>query len=236
MPNFFNKIPGHNNTQTVTDSTFKTDSEGHDNINDYFTYSFSQTFLDNYGGIVFSSCMTLSLYLFVKVAGKCFKNQMSKIRKLLIAAGQSFEKSVLMTLLVSRYSYLCSAIILNLAFIPVNGVYQQISFGFAILYTMIIVFVLILSICAGFYHGRNRAKLKSIRPLLNLIALLCQDHYSRNHFGRLMTFWTLSSNLMIMLALPLLRKWTIIQLSVLTVLNVMTILILFPKTYSRLLH
>ena len=159
MPNIFNKIPSFNSSQASANSTFKTGSQGGRIIfNDYFRYSFSQVFLDNYGGIVFSGGITLILYLLVKVACSCFKHKNSKIIKTLIAAGQSFEKSVLMTLLVSRYSYLCSALILNYAFIPTIGAYQQISSGFAILYTIIMIFILILAICASFYHGRNRGQ------------------------------------------------------------------------------
>ena len=229
LPNVFNKIPGFNNSQASTNSTFKTDTQGHVIFNDYFRYSFSQVFLDNYGGIVFSTCNTLILYLFVKVACKCFTNNNSKVKKILISTAQSFEKSVLITLLVSRYSYLCSALILNYAFIPTNGAYQQISFGFAILYTIIISFMLILAICASFYHGRNRAKLKSIRPLLNLVALLCREYHSKSSLGRIMTFWTLLCNLIIMLVLELLRKWVIVQLSILLALNVFTILLLIPR-------
>ena len=45
-----------------------------------------------------------------------------------------------------------------------------------------------------------------------------------------MTFWTLLTNLIITLTLQILRKWVIVvQLSVLTVLNVITILIALPK-------
>ena len=231
MPNIFNKIPGYNNSQTPTNSTIKTDSQGHIIFNDYFKYSFSQVFLDNYGGIIFSTCTTLTLYLLVKVASNCFKNKNSKIKKILIAACQSFEKSVLMTLLVSRYSFLCSALILNYAFIPINGAYQQISFGIAVLFTIIIILNWILAICASFYHGRNRAKLKSIRPLLNLIALLCRGYQSKRYFGRIMTFWTLLFNFIIILILELLK--VIVQLSVLIVLNVITILIVLPKNVFK---
>ena len=230
MPNIFNKIPGFNNSQTsTTDSAFRTDSQGGVIFNDHFRYSFSQVFLDNYGGIVFSTCINLTLYLLVKVLCNCFKNNNSMIKKILIAACQSFEKSVLMTLLVSRYSYLCSALILNYAFIPTNETYQQINFGFAILYTTIVVFVWFLAISVSFYHGRNKAKLKPIRPLFNLITLLCQEHQSRTYLGRIMTFWTFLFNFIIILVLTFLRKWVIVQLSVLIVLNVITILITVPN-------
>ena len=230
LPNVFNKIPGFNISQASTNST---GSEGTAIFNDYFRYSFSQVFLDNYGGIVFSTCITLILYLLVKVACKCFKNKNSKIKKILIATGQSFEKSVIMTLIVSRYSYLCSALILNYIFIPFNGAYQQISFGFAILFTIIIAVVWFLAISVSFYHGRSKAKLKSIRPFLNLITLLCQEYHSKSYLGRIMTFWTLLSNLIIVLVLELLRKWVIVQLSVLIVLNAMAILIALPKNVFK---
>ena len=233
LPNVFNEIPGFNNSQASTNSTIKTDTQGHVIFNDYFRYSFSQVFLDNYGGIVFSSCTTFILYLLVKVACKCLKNKNSKVKKILMTAAQLFEKSVLMTLLVSRYSYLCLALILNYAFIPTNGAYQQISSGFAILYTILMVFILILAICASFYHGKNKAKLRSIRPLLGGISLLCQEYHSKRFLGRIMTFWTLLCNFMTMLALQLLRKWTFIQLSVLIVLNVITILITLPKNVFK---
>ena len=233
MPNVFNKIPGFNNSQASTDSTFKTDSQGYIIFNDYFRHSFSQVFLDNYGGIVFSTCNTLILYLFVKVACKCLKNKNSKVKKILMTAAQSFEKSVLMTLLVSRYSYLCLALILNYAFIPTHGAYQQISSGFAILYTILMVFILILAICASFYHGKNKIKLKPIRPLLSVVALLCQEYRSKSYFGRVMAFWTLLSNFIIILVLELLRKWVIAQLGALIVLNVITILFALPKNVFK---
>ena len=233
LPNVFTKIPGFNNSQVSTNPAFETSSEGEVIFNDHFRYSFSQVFLDNYGGIVFSTCINLTLYFLVKVASKCFKDKNSKIAKVLIGAGQSFEKSIIITLLVSRYSYLCSALILNYAFIPINGAYQQISLGFAILYTVIIVSILILAICASFYHGKNKVKLKFIRPQLGLIALLCQEHHSKSYLGRIMTFWTLLSNLLIMLALELIRKWVIAQLSILMVLNVLTILIALPKNVFK---
>ena len=233
LPNIFNNIPGFNNSQASTDSIFKTDSLGNVIFNDYFRYSASQVFLDNYGGIVFSTCIMLILYLLVKVAGKCFKNKNSKMKKVLNAAGQSIEKSVPMTLLVSRYSYLCSALILNYAFIPTNGAYQQISFGIAILYTIILVFILALAICVSFYHGENQAKLESIRPLLGLIAPLFREYRSRSNFGRIMAFWTLLFNFIIMLVLELLKRWVILQLTVLIVLNVITILIARPKNVFK---
>ena len=233
LPNVFSKIPGFNNSQASANSTFWRDLEGHIIFNDYFRYSFSQVFLDNYGGIAFSTCITLILYLLVKVVCKCFKNGNSKIKKLLIAIGQSFEKSVLMTLLVSRYPYLCSALILNYAFVPTNGTYQQISLGFAILYTIIIVFIWILAITVGFYHGKNKAKLKSIRPFFDLITLLCQEYRSKSLLGRIMTFWTFLFNFMIMLVLQLLRKWVIVQLSILIVLYVITILVALPKNIFK---
>ena len=233
LPNIFNKIPGFNNSQTAADSTFKTDSQSRVIFNDYFRYSFSQVFLDNYGGIVLSTCINLILYLVVKVICKYSKNQNSKIKKILIAVGQSFEKSVPMTLLVSRYPYLCSALILNYAFIPLAGTYQQISFGFAILYTILMAFILILTICVSFYHGKNKARLKSMRPLFRSIALLCREYHSNSYSGRIMAFWTLLSNLLIMLVLALLRKWVIFQLSVLTVLNVITISIAYPKNVFK---
>ena len=228
LPNVFNKIPGFNNSQSSTNTTFMTSSQ--DAIfNDYFRHPLSQVFLDNYGGIVFTSCIYLMLYLLVKVVSKCFKDKDSKIKKALIATGQSFERSVLMTLLVSRYSYLCSALILNYVFLPTNGAYQQISLGFAILYTIIMVFILILAMCVSFYHGRNKVKLNSIRPLLSLVAILCREHRSKSYLGRAMTFWTLFSNLLIILVLELLRRWVIAQLSILIALNVITILIALPK-------
>ena len=233
LPNVFNEIPGFNNSQASADSTFKTDSQGQVIFNDYFESSFSQVFLDNYGGITFSACISLLLYLLVKVTSKCFKNENSTFKKILIAAAQSFEKSILTTLFVSRYSYLCSALILNFAFIPLNGVYQQISFGFAILFTIIVVFVWFLAISVSFYHGRNKAKRKPIRPLFSLITLLCQECHSKSFLGRIMTFCTLLCNFMIMLALQLLRKWTIIQLSVLIVLNAITIIIALPKNVFK---
>ena len=138
-----------------------------------------------------------------------------------------------MTLLVSRYSYLCSALILNYAFIPLTGTYQQISFGFALLYTILMAFILILTICVSFYHGDNKAKLESIRPLLRSISLLCREYRSNSYSGRIMTFWTLLSNLLIMLVLALLRKWVIFQLSILIVLNAITILIAYPKNVFK---
>ena len=233
LPNIFNKIPGFNNSQVSTNPMLRTDSQGQIIFNDYFRYSFSQVFLDNYGGIVFSTCISLLLYLFAKVAGKCFKNKNSRIKKSLIAAEQSFEKSVLMTVLVSRYNYLWSALILNYAFNPIHGAYQQISFGFAIFYTIIIVFILILTISVSFYHGKNKAKLKSIRPFFDLVTLLCQEYRSKTYLGRIMTFWTLFFNLIIMLVLELLRKWVIVQLSVLIVLNVITILFALPKNLFK---
>ena len=233
LPNIFNKIPGFNNSQVSTNPMLRTDSQGQVIFNDYFQYSFSQVFLDNYGGIVFSTCISLLLYLLVKVAGKCFKNKNSRIKKSLIAAEQSFEKSVLMTVLVSRYNYLWSALILNYAFNPIHGAYQQISFGFAIFYTIIIVFILILTISVSFYHGKNKAKLKSIRPFFDLVTLLCQEYRSKTYLGRIMTFWTLFFNLIIMLVLELLRKWVIVQLSVLIVLNVITILFALPKNLFK---
>ena len=233
LPNVFNKIPGFNSSQASADPTLRTDSEGRVIFNDYFTYSYSQVFLDNYGGIVFSTCITLILYLLVKVAGRCLTNQNSIMEKMLIATGQSFEKSVITTLLVSRYPYLWSVLIFNYAFIPINGAYQQISFGFAILYTVIILLIWILAICASFYHGKNKTKLKFIRPLFGLITLLCQEHHRKNPLGRIMPFWNFLFNFTIMLVLELLRKWATLQLSALIVLNVITILMALPKNVFK---
>ena len=211
-----------------------TNPQGSIIFNDHFSYSFSQVFLDNYGGIIFSTCVTLTLYFLIKQASKGFKNENSKIKKLLIELVHSFERSIIMTLLVFRYAYFCSALIFNYAFIPLNGVYQQISFGFAVFYLIILVSILLLTICVSFYHGKTKAKLKPIQPLFNLITLICQDYYSKRYLGRIMTFWYLLSNFLNMLFLILLRKRVIVQLSALLALNVITILYFqFRRTYSR---
>ena len=166
LPNIFSSIPRFSNSQASTSSNnnkatddnssdsslFITNAEGGVIFNDYFDHSFSQVFLDNYGGIVFSTCTTLMLYLLVKVVSKCFKDENSKIKKILLSIVHSFERSIIMALLVSRYMYLCSALILNYAFIPLNGTYQQLSLAVAIIYTIVLVFILVLSILVVFYH------------------------------------------------------------------------------------
>ena len=236
LPNVFNSLPNANNSQAdhqnltpIEHGLFLTDSQGNVIFNDYFKYSFSQVFLDNYGGIVFSTCVSLTLCLLAALVSKCIKNENSKIKKLLTSIAHSFKKSIIMTMLVSRYEYLCAALIQNYGFIPINGVYQQISFAFAIIYTILFSFILILTICVSFYHKKNKAKLKSIRPLFGLITFLCQEYRSKTYLGRIMTYLTLQSNLIIMLMLELLRKWIIAQLSVLITLNVITILLSIPK-------
>ena len=95
------------------------------------------------------------------------------------------------------------------------------------------VFILILAICVRFYHGENKAELESMRPLLRSIALLCREYCSSNYSGRIMTFWTLLSNLLIMLVITLLRKWVIFQLVILTALNAITIFIASPKNVFK---
>ena len=131
LPNVFNTLLNANNNQvdhqlisTIDDGLFMTDSQGSIIFNDYFKYSFSQVFLDNYGGIIFSTIVSLTLCIFATFASKCFKKNISAIKKFLNAIVHSFKKSVIMTLLVSRYEYLCSALIHNYAFIPINRVYQ----------------------------------------------------------------------------------------------------------------
>ena len=237
LPNVFNTLPNPNNSQvdhqlisTIDDGLFMTDSQGNIIFNDYFKYSFSKVFLDNYGGIVFSTCVSLTLCIFATFASKCFKNENSAIKKMLTILAHSFKRGVIITLLVARYEYLCSSLIHNYAFTQTNGVYQQISFAFAILYTILLGFILILTICVSFYHRRNKVKLKPIRPLFGLITFLCQEYRSKTYLGRIMTYLTLQSNLIIMLVLELLRKWTIAQLSILITLNIMiTIVLSLPK-------
>ena len=245
LPNVFSNIPGFNNSQesndpssqrsstAINDGLFITDSKGSIVFNDYFRYSFSQVFLDNYGGIVFTTCTSLILYLLAALASKCFKKEDSRIKKILIQIVHSFERSIMTTFLVSRYAYLCSALILSYAFIPLNGIYQRISFGFAILYMIVLAFILVLTICVSFYHGKNKAKLKPIRPLFGLITLLCQEYHSKRYLGRIMTFWYLLSNFLNILFLLLLRKWVIVQLSILLTLNVITILLSIPKNVFK---
>ena len=71
--------------------------------------------------------------------------------------------------------------------------------------------------------------MKTIRPLLNLISLLCIDYHPKRFLGRIMTFWTLFSNLLIILVIELLRKWVIAQLSILIALSAITIIFSLPK-------
>ena len=196
MLNFFNKIPDFNNSQTSADSTFKIDSQGQAIFNDYFQYALCQVFLDNYGGIVFSTCIWLILYFLVKVAYQCLTNKNSKIQKILIAT--AFEKSVLKTILVSQCSYLWSALILKYAFIPPNGAYQQIRIGFVIVYTIIIAFILIPTISVSFDNGKNETKLNFNRPLFGLITLLCQEYRNKAYLGRIMTFGGLNNEIQAM--------------------------------------
>ena len=222
-------LAASNESESESNGVFRTNSQGNIIFNDHFAYSFSSNFLDNYGGIAFSACITLVLYILVKLVSKCFKNENSKVKKVLIAIIHSFERSIIMTLLVSRYMYLCSALILTYADASLNGTYQQLSFAFGIFYTIILLYILVLAICASCYHGKNKAKMKFIRPLLNLIVLLCRDYHSKSFLGRILTFWTLLSNFVIILVLELLSKWVIVQLSVLITLNLITIFMSIPK-------
>ena len=250
LPNIFSSIPGSNDSQVsasssshrllaqslvVNDSNgiLATNFEGTVIINDYFTYTFNQVFLDNYGGIVSFTCIVLILYPLVKAVSKCFKDENSKIKKVLVSVNQSFERSIFITLLVSRYMYLCSALILNYAFIPLDGTYQQFSFAFAVIYTILLALILILAILAIFYHRQNKAKMKSIRPLLNLVSLLCHDYHSKSFLGRIMTFWTLFSDLVIILVIELLGRWIFIQLGIFIALGLVTIIISLPKAIFK---
>ena len=228
MPNIF-KGSDSSITQFNSNRFFSTESHGNVIFNDYFHYSLSQVFLDNYGGIIFSAIIFLVLYLLARVGSSFFKNPSSKIKKLLLKISQSLEKSVFLTLLVSRYLYLCASLLLNYAFLPLNGTYQQISFVFAVFYTVLLLFVMLLAICIAFYYGRTKAIVRPLKPFFGLIGLLCKDYHSRRFLGRIMTFWTLLSNLLIMVVLIFLLKWPIVQISFLLTLSVATIIVSTPK-------
>ena len=240
LPNFFKNIddstaPSNRrildqSTENITTSNglFTVNPEGSVVYNGYYTYTFSQVFLDGYGGIIFSSCITFTLYLAIKVISPCFKNENSKIKQLLIKLAQSFERSLVMTILVSRYMYLCSSLTFNYVFCPLNGIYQIISFIFAILWTILLLVILLLALAASFYHGENKAKMKMIRPVLNVLAILLHDYHAKRWVGRVFTFWILLSNIIIVLALQLLGKWPLAQLGVLIGLSVVTIILSLP--------
>jgi len=221
-------------TQQSLNSLIHTNSTGNAIFNSYFSYSFSNVFLDGYGGIVFSSLVTLFLYLLIKAIAACIKNSESKIKKILTSIADSCQKSLLMTFLVSRYMYLCSSLILNYAFISLNGAYQVVSFVFAIIFTILLVLVLIITLCLAFYHGTLKRKLKRIRPLFDLISVMCQEYRSKTFLGRFLTFWVLISNLCNVLILLLLTRWVIVQLSLLMTLNLITIVFSLPKRTYKL--
>ena len=220
---------------------FVLDTQGNVIFNSYFKYTFSQVFLDGYGGIVFSTCIILMLYLFIKVVTKCLKNENSKIRAVLIKISLFIERSLITTILVSRYMYLCSSLVFNYAFLPLNGTYEQISFVFAILYTILLIIIFGLAICAAFYHSRaSKVKLKRIRPFLIILTILLQKYNNKQVIGRFFTFWIFLSDFMIILVLIFLSKWPIAQLSILVIVSVTTLILsltnsVFKTTASKIL-
>ena len=251
VPNVIGKILGeennsiHSNSKRILADTLENTSdaliyqnaEGEVIFNSYFNYRFSAVFLDGYGGIIFSSLTTLLLYLVLKMVAKCIKDKNSKIKKIAKSLSSSFEKSLIMTFLVSRYMYLNSALILTYTFIPLNGTYQVISLVFACLSTALLLLMIISSFCIAFYIGRHKRKLRFMRLLFKRLIIICQDYRSKTFLGRILTFWYLLSNLLIAVILLLLRKWPTIQLSLMLLLNIMVICLSLPKeTYKSTSH
>jgi len=62
-----------------------------------------------------------------------------------------------------------------------------------------------------------------------MLTVLLQDYRSKRFIGRFFTFWILLSDLMIVLVLLLLSKWPIAQLSILIIINLMTIILSLPN-------
>ena len=203
--------------------------EGELIYNSYFNYTFSRVFLDGYGGIVFSSLVTLLLYLFIKIVVKCMTDNNSKIKKFLQGITDSFEKSLIVTFLISRYMHLNSSLIFTYTFVPLTGTYQVVSFVFACISMILLLLMMMSALCIAFYAGAHKRKLRFMRPFFRIIIIICQDYRSRTFLGRILAFWYLLSNLLIAVTLLLLRKWPIIQLSILIFLNVMTICFSLPK-------
>ena len=247
LPNIFNKRTNATNTNNhrilaqlssnggdSSSNLFVLNVQGSVIFNRYFGYSFSQLFLDDYGGIAFSSCITFVLYIIVRLVSKCFKDENSKIRGFLTKFAQAFERSIIVTLLVSRYMYLCSSLIFNYVFHPLNGVYEKVSFGFAIFYTILLIYIIGLALCVAFYYTReSKARLKPVRPLLNILQVLLQEYNRKGFIGRFFPFWTLLSDLMRVFILLLLYKWRLVQLAFLIIISLTTIALSLQKSVFK---
>ena len=82
LPNVFNTLSNANSSQAENDDgLFMTDSQGNIIFNDYFKYSFSQVFLDNYGGIIFSTCVSLTLCIFATFASNASKMKIPRSKR-----------------------------------------------------------------------------------------------------------------------------------------------------------
>jgi hypothetical protein len=134
-----------------------------------------------------------------------------------------------MTIVVSRYMYLCSALILNYAFISLNGSYQIVSFIFAIFFTILLLLIIIAAFFLAFYHGDSyKKKLRLIRPMFMILRVLFQNYRSKTFVARFLSFWMLLSNVLTVLILELLQKWQFVQLGLLMALNVITMGLSIP--------
>ena len=236
LPNIIGNILGKTNTSSQSSSyssLFVVNSQRNVMYNSYFNYSFSQVFLDNYGGVIFGGFITFMLYLLAIIVAKCIKNRESTFKKKIVEISKSFKKSLLMTLLTSRYMYLCAGLILNYAFLSPTGVYEWISLIFAVIFTLVLFSVLLLALGVAFFHGSWKQKLKSFRSVLLLIVFLRQDYRIKSFVGRFFPFWTLLSNLKAVLILILLSNWPILQLSLLMSLDVITIVLSVRKNIFK---
>src|SRR5690606_22698132 len=123
--------------------------------------------------------------------------------------------------------------ILNFRYATFGSVYRNISFAVGILYTIILVFLVIVCFIHLFLlkKGKKNRKVKWIESLTIAIRNLSFTYFASSKVGRFMPLLTMFvSNFMITITIALLTQWPLLQLFIISLIHIMMIyLFLTPK-------
>lgn len=212
-------------------------------MNSHHNLSYSSVFLETYGGIFFSMLMTLLIYAVLKLVSFCLRNsgtKYAKIKNVIASVVKTLEKSVIATLLVSRYFHLCVGVILNFQYMSLSSSYHKASFSIALIYSilLLILALALLFICfANKKHFDRFPFMTSLFEKVDILYLDFEDPLS-NSLARSLPLMTLLLNFATASTIVTLFRWPLLQIMLMTGYDILTVFlhlqsVQFKSKYTR---
>ena len=158
--------------------------------NQYSHYRYGYVFLDTYGGIFFSTLVSLCIYLIFKLILGCIKQKEGRFKKMALAVVEMFEKNLITTILITRYLQLSIGVILNVGHTTFDNAYQVTSFIIGIVYSVILILFWVAAILGIVFEPEKMQNSKILKLADRLISLLYIDFHP-SMFARFYAFFNL---------------------------------------------